>query len=86
LDDHLDELAHHYSRSDNFWKAVEYLGRAGQRALQHSAYSDSINRIAILRKNSVPVVAAFKIGSLNRFQVATTSAPWVRSNGVLTMH
>ena len=37
LDDHLDELAHHYSRSDNVAKAVEYLGRAGQQALQRSA-------------------------------------------------
>jgi class 3 adenylate cyclase/predicted ATPase len=43
LDDHLDELAHHYSRSDNLAKAVEYLGRAGQQALQRSAYADAIN-------------------------------------------
>ena len=32
LDDHLEELAHHYSRSDNLEKAVEYLGQAGQQA------------------------------------------------------
>ena len=37
LEDHLDELAHHYSRSDNVGKAVEYLERAGQQALQRSA-------------------------------------------------
>jgi class 3 adenylate cyclase/predicted ATPase len=43
LDDHLVELAHHYSRSDNNAKAVEYLGRAGQQALQRSAYADAIN-------------------------------------------
>ncbi len=43
LEDHLDELAHHYSRSDNVGKAVEYLGRAGQQALQRSAYDDAIN-------------------------------------------
>ena len=43
LEDHLDELAHHYSRSDNVAKAVEYLGRAGQQALQRSAYADAIN-------------------------------------------
>ena len=36
LEDHLDELAHHYSRSDNVAKAVEYLGRAGQQAPQRS--------------------------------------------------
>ena len=36
LDDHLGDLAHHYSRSDNVSKAVEYLGRsrpAGVRAI-----------------------------------------------------
>jgi class 3 adenylate cyclase/predicted ATPase len=42
LDDHLGELAHHYSHSDNVGKAVEYLGRAGQQALQRSAYADAI--------------------------------------------
>jgi class 3 adenylate cyclase/predicted ATPase len=45
LDDHLDELAHHYSRSDNVAKAVEYLGRAGQQALQRSAYADAIRSL-----------------------------------------
>jgi class 3 adenylate cyclase/tetratricopeptide (TPR) repeat protein len=45
LEDHLDELAHHYSRSDNVGKAVEYLGRAGQQAAQRSAYADAINRL-----------------------------------------
>jgi predicted ATPase/class 3 adenylate cyclase len=45
LDDHFDELAHHYSRSDNFEKAVEYLVRAGQQALQRSAYADAIGNL-----------------------------------------
>src|SRR5216684_8000152 len=45
LDDHLGDLAHHYSRSDNLTKAVEYLGRAGQQAMHRSAYSDAINRL-----------------------------------------
>jgi predicted ATPase len=45
LDDHLDELAHHYSRSDNIDKAVEYLGQAGQRAAQRSAYADAIRNL-----------------------------------------
>jgi predicted ATPase len=45
LEDHLDELAHHYSRSDNVAKAVEYLERAGQQAVQRSAYGDAINRL-----------------------------------------
>ena len=42
LDDHLGQLAHHYSRSDNVSKAVEYLGRAGQQALQRSAHAEAI--------------------------------------------
>jgi predicted ATPase/class 3 adenylate cyclase/ribosomal protein L40E len=46
LDDHLDELAHHYSRSDNIRKAVEYLGRAGQQALQRSAYANALSNLS----------------------------------------
>jgi predicted ATPase len=38
-------LAHHYSRSDNLEKAIEYLERAGNQALQRSAYRDAINRL-----------------------------------------
>ena len=45
LDDHLDELARHYSRCDNVAKAVEYLGRAGQQAMQRSAYAEAISRL-----------------------------------------
>jgi predicted ATPase len=37
LEDHLEELAHHYSRSDNIGKAVEYLKRAGKQAVARSA-------------------------------------------------
>jgi predicted ATPase/class 3 adenylate cyclase len=45
LDDHLGDLARHYSRSDNVIKAVEYLGRAGQQALQRSAHADAISSL-----------------------------------------
>jgi predicted ATPase len=45
LDDHLTQLAHHYSHSDNVDKAVEYLGRAGHQALQRSAYADAISSL-----------------------------------------
>jgi predicted ATPase len=47
LEDHLDELARHYSRSDNLVKAVEYLGRAGQQALQRSAHADAISSLSV---------------------------------------
>jgi predicted ATPase len=54
LEDHLGELAHHYNRSDNVSKAVEYLERAGQQALQRSAYADAIGSLTaainLLRK------------------------------------
>jgi predicted ATPase len=43
LDDHLTELAHHYRYSDNVDKAVEYLGRADQQAMQRYAYADAVN-------------------------------------------
>ena len=32
LDDHLEVVAHHYARSDNLVKALDYLDRAGERA------------------------------------------------------
>jgi len=46
LDDHLTDLAHHYSNSDNVSKAVEYLGRAGQQAMQRSLHADAISNLS----------------------------------------
>ena len=45
LDDHLTQLAYHYRYSDNIEKAVEYLGRAGQQAIQRSAHADAISSL-----------------------------------------
>jgi class 3 adenylate cyclase/tetratricopeptide (TPR) repeat protein len=42
LEDHLGELAHHYDRSGNECKAVEYLGRAGRLAAQQMAHSEAV--------------------------------------------
>ena len=42
LEDHLAELAHHYDRSGNVRKAVEYLGRAGRLAAQQTAHSEAV--------------------------------------------
>jgi predicted ATPase len=36
LDDYLSDLAHHYSRSNNAAKAIEYLQRAGEQAMKRS--------------------------------------------------
>ncbi|MDM8520804.1 tetratricopeptide repeat protein [Anaerolineales bacterium HSG6] len=41
-DEYVDLLAHHYSRSDNRLKALEYLNRAGQRAIDNYASEAAI--------------------------------------------
>jgi class 3 adenylate cyclase/predicted ATPase len=46
IDDHLAELAHHYSRSGNTRKAVEYLFRAGSQAAARSAHSEALSRLS----------------------------------------
>ena len=45
LDDHYSELAHHYSRSGNTQKAVDYLQLAGQQAVQRSANAEAISHL-----------------------------------------
>jgi tetratricopeptide (TPR) repeat protein len=45
LEDHYSELAHHYSRSGNTPKAIEYLQQAGQRAIQRSANAEAIRHL-----------------------------------------
>ncbi len=42
LDEHLAELAHHYGRSNNPDKAVDYLSRAAQQALSRSAFNEAL--------------------------------------------
>ncbi len=41
IDDHLVELAYHYSRSSNDSRAIDYLTRAASQAQQRSAYSQA---------------------------------------------
>jgi tetratricopeptide (TPR) repeat protein len=43
LEDHLTELARHHDRGGNVPKAVEYLGRAAQRAAWQAAHSEAVN-------------------------------------------
>jgi class 3 adenylate cyclase/predicted ATPase len=45
LDAHYSELAHHYGRTDNTDKAVEYLRLAGQQAVERSAYGEAIRQL-----------------------------------------
>jgi predicted ATPase len=45
LDDHLSELAHHYSRSANVLKAIDYLRRASEQAIDRSANAEAIAQL-----------------------------------------
>src|SRR5262249_23123288 len=45
LEDHLAELAHHFARSAEIAKAVEYLVKAAQKAVQRSAYHEALDRL-----------------------------------------
>jgi predicted ATPase len=45
LEEHYSALAHHYSRSGNTQKAVEYLGLAGQQAIQRSANAEAVTHL-----------------------------------------
>ncbi|WP_454743014.1 adenylate/guanylate cyclase domain-containing protein [Cupriavidus necator] len=46
LKDYCSELAHHYSKSGNAPKAIEYLHLAGQQALQRSAQLEAIRHLS----------------------------------------
>jgi adenylate cyclase len=46
LEDHLAELAHHYSRSTNRAKALEFLHRAGEQAIRRDSYSQAESYLA----------------------------------------
>ena len=45
LPEHYHALAHHYSRSGNTAKAVDYLQRAGHQAVERSAYAEAISHL-----------------------------------------
>jgi class 3 adenylate cyclase/predicted ATPase len=45
LADHYSELAHHFTRSGNTEKAIEYLQRAGHQAVQRSAYIEATRQL-----------------------------------------
>jgi predicted ATPase len=47
LEDHLPELAHHFARSADTVKAVEYLLKAGQNAAQRSASREALDRFEL---------------------------------------
>ena len=45
LPEYYHALAHHYSRSGNTTKAVDYLHRAGQQAVERSAYAEAASHL-----------------------------------------
>ena len=45
LSEHYYALAHHYRHSGNITKAVDYLQRAGQQAVERSAYAEAISHM-----------------------------------------
>jgi class 3 adenylate cyclase/predicted ATPase len=45
LPEHYPKLAHHYSRSGNTAKAVDYRHRAGQQAMERSAYAEAVSHL-----------------------------------------
>ena len=45
VEEHYSDLAYHYSRSGNTEKAIEYLHRAGQQAVQRSANAEAVSHL-----------------------------------------
>jgi class 3 adenylate cyclase/tetratricopeptide (TPR) repeat protein len=45
IDDYLKDLAHHYRRSNNSVKAIEYLRRAGEQAARRAFYEEAIEHL-----------------------------------------
>ncbi len=60
LDDHLTELAHHFSRSADTAKAVDYLLKAGQNVVQRSTSREALDRLELGLKllEDIPVDSA----------------------------
>jgi tetratricopeptide (TPR) repeat protein len=56
INNHLDDLAHHYRRAGNADKASDYSGRAGEQALARSAYTEAQDHLtaALRLLNQLP--------------------------------
>jgi class 3 adenylate cyclase/tetratricopeptide (TPR) repeat protein len=94
IDDHLAELAHHYSRSANTRKAVEYLSRAGSQAAARSAHSEAVTRLSsaveLLKhlpddaeraRQELPVLSAlgFSLGAVKGYAAAELEPVYARA-------
>jgi class 3 adenylate cyclase/predicted ATPase len=45
LEEHIDQLAHHYSRGSNLTKAIEYMRRAGEQAVARSSFREAVEKL-----------------------------------------
>jgi tetratricopeptide (TPR) repeat protein len=45
LEEHIDQLAHHYSRGTNLTKAIEYMRRAGEQAVARSSFREAVEKL-----------------------------------------
>ncbi len=70
IDDHVAELAHHYSRSDNSMKAARYLHLAALQAQRRSAYTEATDLarrgISILKGSADGLEGRFAGGGRSR--------------------
>ncbi len=81
LEDYLNELAHHYSRSGNAGKAVHYLRLAGEQALRQSAQREGIRHLsaALERLSTLPDSAE---RTREKIRLLLTLGPaWIAARG-----
>jgi predicted ATPase len=45
IDEHIDQLAHHYGRATDLTKAIEYMRRAGEQAVARSSFRDAVENL-----------------------------------------
>ena len=81
LEEHYNELAHHYSRSGNTAKAVDYLQRAGQQAAQRSAHADAVQQFTTALE-LLPALPDSRERTQRELAVQNTLGPvWMATRG-----
>ena len=73
LEEHYSDLAHHYSRSGNVEKAVDYLKLAGQQAAQRSANAEAVSYLS----TALDLLKTFPDIPERTQQELTLQSPWV---------
>jgi predicted ATPase len=82
IDDHVSELAHHYGRSSNAKKAVEYLERAGRQAVKRGAlkeaeirFKHAIARLGSTNRTTERILREFELQGALAEVLASTNDP-----------